>query len=185
MPSDNKIHLLIVEPHADDAYLSLHEHILRWRLGGYAITILTVQSAVENRAEEAKAYAGAVGVEWAGLGYDYGALPDEIDLSPYDPTLIVGPFGIQHPDHIRIREILHPDLLYFDIPYYRKQKNQAALNEQFTNLELHSLYTPSPSKRHKKYWGCFTSQNKFFYFNPPRELARIPEILVAPLNLQH
>jgi LmbE family N-acetylglucosaminyl deacetylase len=171
--------LIVIEPHADDAYLSLHEHLLRWKRGGFRITILTVQSAVENRAEEAEAYARAIGVDWMGLGYDYGQLPTTIDLAEPASTLIVAPFGLQHPDHIAIRAILRPALCYLDIPYYTKQKNQTELNQKLTDHELHSIYTPAHGKQNKKYWGCFRSQAKFFYYNPPREIARIPEITVS------
>jgi hypothetical protein len=188
MATDNNdtTRLIVVEPHADDAYLSLHEHLLRWRRGGFRITILTVQSAVENRAGEAAAYARAIGVDWVGLGYDYGQLPEAIDLTlalipGYDitSTLVIAPYGIQHPDHIAIRNLLRPALLYLDVPYYVKQKNQAELNDKFTGQELHSIYTPAHGKWNKRYWGCFPSQAKFFYYNPPREIARIPEIVIT------
>jgi hypothetical protein len=179
-------HMIIVEPHADDAYLSLHDHILRWKRGGFRITIVTVQSAVENRAEEALAYAKAVGVEWYGMGFGYAQLPTAADLDfssipNYDPSssLLIGPLGVQHPDHLYIAKLLFglAHLSYFDIPYYTKQKNQENVNQILKHQTLHSLYIPHHGKR--KFFTLFKSQSGFFFYNRPPDLCRIPEIVIA------
>jgi hypothetical protein len=178
-------HLIVVEPHADDAYLSLHDHLVRWKKRGFTITILTVQSAVKNRAAEARTYADTLGVKWLGLGFDYGELPEKIDFSlvpgDYSETRrIISPLGLQHPDHIHIRRILRPDLVYFDIPYAFKQKNQDTLNAALTNRLFDSFYVPHHSKREKKYWGVFKSQSGFFFYNDPVTLSKMPEITLVP-----
>lgn len=179
------IQLIVVEPHADDAYLSLHEHLVRWKRRNFTITILTVQSAVKNRAEEARTYADTLGVKWIGLGFDYAELPEKIDFSlvpGYAPetSRVIAPLGIQHSDHVYIRSILRPDLVYFDIPYAFKQKNQDALNAIVANRVFDSFYVPHHTKRDKKYWGCFKSQSGFFFYNDPATLSKMPEICLVP-----
>jgi hypothetical protein len=179
------IDIIVVEPHADDVYLSLHEHMVRWKKLGREITILTVQSAVKNRASEARTYADTIGVKWIGLGFDYGELPEKIDFSlvpGYDPekSRIISPLGLQHPDHIHVRKILKPDLVYFDIPYAFKQKNQDTLNSVLANRLFDSFYVPHYTKRDKKYWGCFKSQSGFFLYNDPTALSKLPEIVFVP-----
>lgn len=118
--------IIVVEPHADDAFLSLGGMIENWHKAGRKVKILTVYSGTRKRANDAKSYADAVGVEWAGLGFveagkakvngpaNFEIVPKdslkkhfwEQDLIRWDEDPVVClPAGIGgHPEHVLVRD---------------------------------------------------------------------------------
>ena len=55
------MHRVVLEPHSDDAFLSLHNTIRNWLKIGDSVTIITVLSGTRKRADDAAKYANAVG----------------------------------------------------------------------------------------------------------------------------
>ena len=99
----------LIEPHADDVFLSLHQHIVsRWK--DIPKTIVTV-FADHRRQREAAVYARAVGCSHISLGLtESGSLKStapaippitDWDLSIRTTDQLIFPLGLQHPDHCR------------------------------------------------------------------------------------
>jgi hypothetical protein len=192
--------VVVVEPHADDAYLSCHQHISDWIKQDIYVAIVTVFSGTRKRARDGANYAEAVGSEWIGLGFDEFA-PEEIRDSylkkPFDPTIIngivpmyeeedirvIGPLGIQNPDHKNVNIWLKDSLAsleyYVEIPYYTKLKNNDEVNSLMTGKKVVSIRKPRHYKGDEKYWQSFKDQAKFFHFNPPESYVGIPEIILG------
>jgi hypothetical protein len=193
--------IVVVEPHADDAYLSCHQHIADWKKQEKVVQITTIFSGTRKRGRDGSDYASAMGVEWMGLGYDEFAEEQARNAYvhlPFDPTwgslqmlyspsdvLVVGPVGIQNPDHKAVAEWLKGDSTheyalasYVEIPYYTKHKNEEEVNQLLTGSTIASIKKPKYTKADDKYWKCFKDQAKFFHFNPPESYKDIPEILV-------
>lgn len=179
--------LLIVEPHADDAFLSVGGHIEnRW--SAVDVTILTVFSD-KRRAKEAAVYAAAVGVDHKTLGLTESKMLSEQvevvipELAAYCQSTeydrIIGPLGLQHPDHINVRTTLalfNPHL-YLEIPYMMKGKNQIALNSNCYDGRVMSIYTPN--KRKWRHIPVFKSQSLFFHYGQFQDKI-IPEVIFQP-----
>jgi hypothetical protein len=188
--------IVVIEPHADDAYLSLHQHMVDWIKEGKKVVIATVFSGTRKRAKDAAAYAAAIGAEWAGF-----ELTEGLEVSPLDSVefglpghlgmlyglgdvTIVSPLGIQHPEHKAVRAWIRAgnpegsEFCYVEIPYYLKLKNQVEVNFLLQNLIMVSLRKPKHYKADEKYWKCFKDQAKFFHFNPPEGYKDIPEMIV-------
>lgn len=183
--------LLVVEPHPDDAFLSLGWHLEKvWPKTGVitGVTILTVYHD-DRRGKEGKAYADKVGAEWIGLGLDESAMLSsrqgtrKVDhlLSWMDDNretfdVSVFPVGLQHPDHMRVAATRErTSLRYLDTPYAQKRKLEEELIERTEGLPVLSIAFPPKTKwRHK---GIFKSQSKFFFYNSNLEEYRAPEIV--------
>jgi hypothetical protein len=176
----------VIEPHADDAFLSLHEHLLAWKKGGRDVTIVTIYSNPQ-RDGEAKAYADSVGAFHASLtitDQSHLGLPPRpipplaswpLPISPDDQWVF--PLGLQHPDHKQVRgEAPDGAWFYLDTPYQAKLKLQAELMRFVRSRKIVSIRYPS--KRKWRSIPIFKSQAKFFHFNPAESLERIPEIIV-------
>lgn len=191
--------ILVVEPHADDAYLSMHQHMVDWIKEGKKVVILTVFSGTRKRARDGAAYAEVIGAQWEGLGFVEGGdtdpfagkmfepLPGMLGMLYQDrPVSIIAPIGIQHPEHKAVSEWIlrspkvDTDALYFyaEIPYYSKLKNQQDANEMLQGRSIESIKKPKHYKADEKYWKCFKDQAKFFHFNPPEGYKDIVEIIV-------
>lgn len=194
--------IVVVEPHADDAYLSLHQHMVDWIKEGNKVVILTVFSGTRKRARDGQAYADSIGAQWDGLGY----VEDPNDPKPFitgdkefDPLpgmlgmlyggnsnlTIVAPIGIQHPEHKAVSDWVRQcpayyDALYFyaEIPYYSKLKNEEDANAMLVDHPIVSIKHPKHYKADEKYWKCFKDQSKFFHFNPAADMRDIVEIVV-------
>jgi len=201
---DSKV-IAVVEPHADDAYLSLHQHMVDWIKAGKIVIILTVYSGTRKRAKDAEAYANAIGAQWAGFGLvesQDGNVP-EIKLADvtFDPlpgmlgmlydhrdVTVIGPAGIQHPEHQEVRRWIYwsykgkmrngVEFSYVEIPYYTKHKNQQEVNDKLEESCIASIKKPKHYKADEKYWKCFKDQSKFFHFNPAEGYKDIPELIV-------
>jgi LmbE family N-acetylglucosaminyl deacetylase len=187
--------IYVIEPHADDAFLSLHAHIEEWVKKGFEVTIITVYARTRKRADDAAAYARAVGAYWIGLNYTEAGgglqcvpanLPGNafsiIDwnshhalVQQYDITVLV-PLAIGHPEHEEVRNAVERSAAkagykqnlqyYLDSPYMVTQ----ALNEN-VNDALRGMTIVSYRKPHARKWrhcDLFKDQAKFMYMNKHR-----------------
>lgn len=183
--------ILVIEPHPDDAFLCLHEHMnRRWKNDG-EVTILTVFSDT-TRSKEASEYAESIGVASVTLGLEEskmlsGSRPKVIgplvkflkaNGSKYDR--VVCPLGLQHPDHLSVRRTVDASGIdsqyYLDSPYQTKQKNQEDLLSRIEGLRVVSLWYPGKRKWAAK--SIFKTQSKFFYYNPFEEW-KLAELVLA------
>lgn len=181
---------IIVEPHPDDAFLSLGWHLEHvWK--AEKKLIITVYADTQ-RAKEAAAYASAVGAEHICLcltesdmsssSAGVAAIPELRSIltqvvTPFGDETIF-PLGLQHPDHLRVSATrLADSLRYVDTPYQTKQKLAGTLLEKIADKRIVSLcYPPSRKWRHIP---IFKSQSKFFYFNAGLKDSLLPEMVVA------
>jgi len=179
----------VVEPHVDDACLSMHAHMVSWIKRGINVGIFTVFSD-EKRFREGLKYAKKIGARYDSLMRDdgsqgLGSSPD-YSLPPletwFDEKInnfnLVFPLGLQHPDHIEVAK--HAPAVakrYLDTPYQAKLKLGEQLQDAIQGATVESIIYP-----HKRKWKnveIFKSQSKFFYYNPPESMYNIPEILVS------
>ncbi len=180
---------IVVEPHADDAAISLAAHLRRWVDAGDAVTIVTVYGA-ETRLSEARAYAEAIGAEAVTLGVpEAGGGPGEgvAALDPdylADALAIVGagvtywPLGVGHPEHAALAALAPAGApRYVDKPYWYKASLADAFADALAGTTVVSadyavrrLYRPAVA--------AYKTQARFFYFNPPSALAG-PELVVS------
>jgi LmbE family N-acetylglucosaminyl deacetylase len=178
----------IVEPHADDAYLSLGATISKWTAEGTPVVIVTVYSATRQRSVDARKYAAAVGAAWLGLGLtetNVGlgdptatvTLPLTRNDLPYDGLLIL-PLGIQHPEHRAVAALAAPaDLAYLDTPYQLRRKNQPEIAARLAGRAV--VRWERPDWRQKfRHHDLFKDQSMFMHRNPPAALAAAVELIV-------
>ncbi|HTS23007.1 MAG TPA: hypothetical protein VMN79_14475 [Casimicrobiaceae bacterium] len=174
---------LIVEPHADDAFLSLG-HTLCTRAPSEEVAVLTLYVQDARRIDEGGAYAKSIGAK----GYFYAPSPERIaealesTLRQFAPDLVLSPFGIQHPDHLAARACVDargfPRVRYYlDVPYYVRPKNAAAIQAALAQCAYRVVSIGSPQPEKWKALPIFQSQAKFFRLNPP-ETLRAPEIVL-------
>lgn len=174
----------IVEPHADDAYLSLGDFIQRH---ASSVTILTVFSGTRRRAQDARRYAEAVGAGWEGLGYtesDIG-LTTNVTLDPPlsrsqlpSAGTVILPLGVLHPEHRALASLRRAgDLSYLETPYQLRRKNQPEIYRLLFGRRL--LYWNKPDWRRKfKHHDLFRDQSLFMHRNPPKDLGNAAEVIV-------
>ncbi|MEK0326123.1 MAG: hypothetical protein QQN63_10515 [Nitrosopumilus sp.] len=176
--------IVVVEPHPDDAFLSLGWHIEKlWK--DDSVIIVTVY-ADEKREREAGVYADAVGAESVCLGLEESRMSSIGRICPIELLRailaglewdhIVFPLGLQHPDHQRVAVSRFPgSLRYLDSPYLAKLKMAEALSRKAEGMYLYSICFPP--KRKWRHVPIFKSQSKFFHFNPMADF-KIPEIIL-------
>lgn len=167
---------LIIEPHADDAFLSLGGHIEHWNKETQ-VEICTVFSGTRKRAIDAQAYADAVRAKHYTLGYVEGIedfIPDiseELYLDLTTDKQVYIPLYLTHKEHEIVRDIFvnyhkkHNNcelFFYLDQPYALKQKNTDTINEYLRDYRLISYLVPN--KRKLRHIPLFKDQSKFFYF---------------------
>lgn len=165
--------ILVVEPHSDDAFLSLGWHLEKlWK--DKERTILTV-FCDKKRAKESSEYAHRIGCNSICLMAEQGGEIPERAAGNYDVAIF--PLGLQHEDHLRVRKLAPNDaMFYLDTPYQTKQMNAEALTEAVTGHTLVSIAYPHKMKWRRK--EIFKSQAKFFHFNPMQDY-KVPEIIVS------
>lgn len=173
--------ILLVEPHADDAFLCLGQHLDEWRRAGRRTKILTVFSGTRKRANDAQAFARAVGAEWEGWGFVEGEpLPEDLlfRLPGCEFPRILLPIALTHPEHIAVRELLdHPGCqFYLDQPYATTQKNGPLVTEKLAGMRVVSFRRPGVRKY--RHIPLFKDQAKFFHFNPAEKLVATCELIV-------
>lgn len=181
------MHYIVVEPHVDDAFLSLGWHLEKlW--DGHEKTIITVYSD-PKRDKEAHEYAQSVGATSISLGLQESAMDskDPIKMIPDLRVMldkyktpecqILFPIGLQHPDHLRVAVSGsgYATARYLDTPYLTKLKLASSLQEKCEGCEIVSIAFPSKTKWRKK--SIFKSQAKFFHFNPLEDFAP-PELII-------
>ena len=192
--------ILVIEPHPDDAFLCLDDHFINvW--AEHDVTILTVY-ANERRTREAWSYAEAVGATHGCLCLPECNMNGEGSINPTkafemwyesvhghklwgakDYDRVIGPLGLQHPDHHSVRDLLlHIGTMvdsrtfhYVDTPYQIKQKNQEELAAAIEGKSIESMRYPGKRKWKRK--EIFKSQSRFFYYND-FESMRLAEIVV-------
>jgi hypothetical protein len=186
--------ITVVEPHSDDAFLSVGGHVERWVKEGRKVTILTIVPTERHSLRDAENYARAVGAEWVG----FEDFPGGADCSWENlvkpviaPGLLILPLGAaplsqgesnSHTgDHYQIRKWLEtPSCLYYlDQPYALIQKNGERVNELMRGMTVESYLKPPARKwRHVP---LFTAQAKFFHYNE-KFLPQITELLVRKIG---
>jgi hypothetical protein len=185
-------HYLVVEPHADDAFLSLGGHIERWIKSGVQVTIATIYSGTRKRGTDALAYANAVGAEWMGLGIAEGKTrledPDALAkacrdlrvsikmLGCFDQTIL--PLGISHDEHRAVRTNLEDESswFYFDQPYSVVSTNLEEVMMRARGRVIESYM--KPHLRKYRHIPLFKDQAKFFHFNPAETLNKTFEMII-------
>ncbi len=180
---------LVIEPHADDAFLSLGGHIEGWKKRGDGVTILTVFGGTRKRAADAQAYAAAVDAFAFQMPFvedkrdsltdcENKDLHDMIDMLADKDTLTLLPLGIKHPEHLLISR-LHTGfdtLHYLDQPYAQTQSNTAEVNDAIGAMLVRSFLQPHARKY--RHIPLFKDQSKFFHFNPAEKLKGNVEMLL-------
>ena len=178
--------ILVVEPHCDDAFLSLGWHLQHiWK--EHERVILTVFSD-KKRDEEATAYAEAIGATSISLCLQEtpmeGSLvkrliPEvRLKLAEIEFDQVYFPLGLQHPDHINTAfSRLAGAFRYLDTPYQAKQKLSEELIQKSKGMEIQSICFPPKNKW--KHIPLFKSQSKFFHFNQDLKESKLPEIVLC------
>lgn len=183
----------LVEPHADDVFLSLHAHITGpWK--SRPLTIVTVY-AEPDRKKEAEEYASSVGCHHVCLSLpEVGGITNQTEryCPPWEEwgsygmpevrrgDVLVFPVGLQHPDHLALAGIV-PDIVgctiwrYLDCPYYAKLKLREEVATKCSSLTVLSLMWARKDKWKKV--QIFKSQGKYFYYNPPESLPLMELVL--------
>lgn len=164
---------VVVEPHADDAFLSLGAHIEHWvKASGHFVTIVTMRGFMDNdhpkRHEDARNYAAAVGAEWVERGLNEKMPPGQLIL----------PLAFRHPDHETVRLHLErkDSWYYVDQPYAIVQKNGDELNRKLEGRRIISY--KKPHARKYRHIPLFKHQAKFFHYNPAEKLRETFEMIV-------
>lgn len=196
IPVSNPIY--VIEPHADDAFLSMHQHMVEWIQAGQEVGIVTVYSGTRKRERDAENYARAIGASWKGLGLIEAGGGGKCKPEPLAAGIFKGlglgrpgipvyvPLSFGHPEHAVVRkavenylQLLNAQYLlcyYVDAPYQLTQKLSPALNEALHGMVVESFRKPSMRKWNHIKW--FPDQAKFWYFNPPAKLNLCVELLV-------
>jgi hypothetical protein len=172
---------IIIEPHADDAFLSLGGHIEKWNKQE-TTKIITVFSGTRKRAIDASLYSKEVGSLWSGLGLD--ETKDSFDLELLKKLIgeeddLFIPLALTHPQHTEVRdkiESVYQNVFYYlDQPYALIQKNSNLISEKIKGLYCYSFYKPNSKKY--RHIPLFKDQQKFFYYNPLEKLKEITEMI--------
>lgn len=181
---------ICVETHADDAFLSMGQHLEDWHKQAEQTGIVTVFSGTRKRGAEAERFANAVGARWWGLGFteQTNPSPDQILKTFYE---IVYPWinkqeseifinlAVIHPEHKLVREALEIEAtaLYLDQPYSTTSRNCPKVLELVRGREILSYCHPLGRKyRHTE---IFKDQGRFFFYNPKEKLMQSFEMIVT------
>jgi len=180
--------ITIIEPHADDAFLSLGGHIALWVKQKANVKIVTVYSGTRKRAADAETYAKAVGAAWEGLGYveagdgagtgaGVGEFPFPLPYIVSRDEVVITPLGLQHPEHKAVRAAMsETNLHYLDQPYAAAIKNAAEVQSRLVDTKIVSYLKPSAHKY--RHIPIFKDQSKFFFYNPKEKLVGNIELIV-------
>lgn len=169
---------IVVEPHADDAFLSLGQHIAEWQKAGDHVLILTVFSGTRKRAADAAAYAKALKVGWVGLGYVEGSpLPVRLPALPPQARVLL-PLAVTHPEHVAVRDRYETmDCWYYlDQPYAITQRNGPRVTKLLEDMTVVSYRHPGVRKY--RHIPLFKDQAKFYHYNPAEKLVQTCELIV-------
>jgi len=180
---------VIIEPHADDAFLSLGGHIDQWIKSGEQVLIVTVYSGTRKRALDAQNYARTVNASWFGMEFDeedteeltaksfWDKIAEVKKIHKFKLNNLIFPLGLQHHDHYFIADLARKNNdRYLDTPYHTKQKNHEEVNEKMVGRKVVSFMKP-----HARKWRhipLFKDQAKFFYYNPKEALVQCIELIL-------
>jgi hypothetical protein len=185
--------IFVIEPHADDAFLSLGWSIRMWVRAGRRVEIVTVYSADEKRAAETKRWAATVGAGWRGLGLtECGSvrleqsdgtearLPSPVvpkDILDRSDVCRIWPVGLRHVEHIATAgAAVEGDLHYIDTPYQCNLLEQRAARAALVGRVI--AWWNSPPKQKWDASRFFESQRALFDHFRPDVLESVPEIIV-------
>lgn len=184
--------ILVIEPHADDAFLSLGWSIRMWVRAGRRVEIVTVYSADDARAAEAKDWAASVSAGWRGLGLtECGSIlleqPDgtpgsvpvpAIPADIFDPDACrIWPIGLRHVEHVAVASAAADgDLHYVDTPYQFNLFEQPAIRSALVGRTI--AWWNSPPKQKWEARSYFETQRLLFDRFRPDVLESVPEIVV-------
>lgn len=186
----NERSICVVEPHADDAFLSLGTHIEEWIKKGVEVTIWTVFSGTRNRASDAQAYAEAVKARWIGSGLVEGfGLDNHSEAlgstrAEVNSNQVILPIALTHSEHVSVRSEFErlkfwpdPEIFYYlDQPYAITQKNGDAVVHACAGKRIISYRMPGSRKF--RHIPLFKDQAKFFHYNPAEKLIRGCELVL-------
>lgn len=180
--------ILVIEPHPDDAFLSLGWHLEEvWKSDEKLI--VTVY-ADDRRGREAGEYARSVGASHSCLGLAESGMNERegvkvipelrqemTRLQSITWDVVLFPLGLQHPDHLRVAATRPTGAFrYVDTPYQTKLKLGDDLAGKAEGMTLWSIRFPGLRKwRHQ---SVFKSQAKFFHYNEELTRSRLPEIVL-------
>jgi hypothetical protein len=180
----------VIEPHADDAFLSLGWSIRQWREEGRQVGVVTVYTSDDSRVKETQQWAEAIGVEWHGLGHNQPASNwfDPADTPPPLPVPLlpdammspaacrIWPLGLRHPEHIVVADAAPAsDSYYLDTPYQFLSFNQGRVREALVGRTIEWWLLP-PRDKWMDDSRFFTSQKELFSSSERLEL--VPEVIV-------
>jgi hypothetical protein len=180
---------VVVETHADDAYLSVGSFLRDWA-GGDPLMLVTVFSGTRDRARDAARYADEVGAEWVGLGLveaEPGNADGEADLPGVADDLaklagsagvvMVGPLGLGHPEHRGVAAALpEAALRYVDLPVAGRRKTRSELAARTVGRTVDALRIATA--RDFDCHDLFRDQARFMFYNPPKALAGLPQVVL-------
>jgi hypothetical protein len=182
--------VFVIEPHADDAFLSLGWSIRTWVRQGQEVEVVTVFSADERRARESAAWAASIGAAWSGLGYDgyVGEWRADFPVVPLATPLLpvqmlesdacrVWPLGLENSEHVAVAaQAGETDFRYVDTPYQLHPYRQREVREALSSRTI-AWWQCAPSAK----WNArtlFESQEVLFEAFPPATLLGLPEVVV-------
>lgn len=184
--------ITVVEPHPDDAWLSLGATMERWIAEQRYVRILTVY-ADRVRAAESAAYALHIGATPISLGLtpNGGGLSGDWEAVPLPASVLSGvrsdppgtwvwPLGIQHPEHRAVaalgRQVDPAGWSYVDLPYAMKVGRQDEVRRLLAGREIISWERPAARKWRAE--AIYKSQSLFMRNNGD-VLRHAPEVVVG------
>lgn len=181
--------IAVIEPHADDAFLSLGGHLRLWRAEGRPVVIVTVFGSPE-RTGEAASYAAALGADHVGCGLPEGGGGNGTDWLTEIPGSVrealgrigdgeaLWPLGIHHPEHRALGEVA-PEWAdrYVELPYSIVTANAEETTSALAGRAVRSWLRPTAAKYRDA--SHFKSQSRFMYYNLPA-LRSAVEVIVGP-----
>jgi hypothetical protein len=184
--------IFVIEPHADDAFLSLGGSIHEWAGEGRDVEVVTVFTSDQARARETERWAASVGARWRGLGHEQRdtarltrAAKTVLDLpTPLLPAEMMSasacriwPLGFQHPDHIAVATCApERDLRYLETPYQLSLPSQPKVRQALEGRTIEWWLVPPRAKWEGSRF--FESQTRLFEWFSPDVLQMVPEVVV-------
>lgn len=177
----------VIEPHADDAFLSLGAHLDAWAGTGAKVTIVTVFSGTRTRGRDAARFARAVDAEWVGLGLtESGSMDvsqrfsgdDFRGLGDEPGHVRVWPLGLRHAEHRAIASAApDEDMRYLDQPYATRPRCSAEVDTMLFGRLVNSYLAPGAAKA--RHVDLFKDQSLFFHRLGPEGLRQCIEVIVS------
>lgn len=188
--------LLIVEPHSDDAWLSLGGHIEKWIKEKRQVHIVTVYGEPDAngaRWMEAAKYARAMGAGWTGLGYwetgqgiagTHTEAVHRLENMDLVEDMVrrgwqaVFPLGLRHPEHLEVARVADRfgAWRYLEQPYAAKCLNSAEVTLKLQGRSVISYLRPKKNKL--RHHVIFQTQRRF-WFQEESNMVNATEMIVG------